>query len=146
MTSGTMKANRKRKQNDIIAVTPPSPSSSEKASKKAKEASVKVPQLISMRIYNEQTGVSNVLQIDRPTLMPISDFFRFLVENLDEGETEIALEEEDVYEATELLMNIANFYRKEGEGGETAPPIQVLWSRSKAILTMKWLVQEYVDA
>ena len=139
-----MKPNKRGEE--ALAVTPPSPSSFQKAPNKAKEASVKVPQLISSIIYNEQTGGSNVLQIDRPTLMRISDFFRFLEENLDEGETEIALEEEDVFEATELLMNIANFYRKEGEGGETAPPIQVLWSRSKAILTMKWLVQEYVDA
>ena len=101
--------------------------------------------MISIRIYNE-IGVSIVAKIDPSVFMRISDFFRNLVENLNEGETEIALEEEDVFEATELLMNIANFYRKEGEGGETAPPIQVLWSRSKAILTMKWLVQEYVDA
>jgi hypothetical protein len=51
-----------------------------------------------------------------------------------------------VYEAAELLMSLVNFYCKKDEGGETAPhKVQVLWNRSKAILSAKWLVQEFVD-
>ena len=42
-------------------------------------------------------------------------------------------------------MNIVNFYRKKDQGDNTAPPVQV-WNRLKAILSTKWLVQEYVDA
>ena len=58
------------------------------------------PQLISVRIYNEQTGVSITAKIDRSALTRLSDFFCNVVENLGEGDSEeIALEEEDVYEA-----------------------------------------------
>jgi hypothetical protein len=132
-------------------VSTPSPSSSSSSSsdapsKKAKEASEKSPQMISVRIHNEQTGASVVAKVDRSTLIRISDFFQTLVENLDEGESEISLKEEDVYEAVDLLMNLVKLHRKKDEGGEIAPPIQVLWNRSKAILSEKWLAQEYVDA
>ena len=68
------------------------------------------------------------------------------MENLGEGETEIALKEENVYEAVELMMNLVKLHSKEDDGGETAPPIQVFWNRFKAILSEKWLAQEYVDA
>jgi hypothetical protein len=132
---------KSRKHDEKVASIPPLSSSESVA---ANNASAEVPQLISIRIYNE-TGVSNATKIDRAVLMRISDFFRNLVENLDEGEMEIALEDNDVYEAVELLMNLVKLYSKE-EGGKTAPPIQVLWNRSKAILSEKWLVREYVDA
>jgi hypothetical protein len=135
----------KGQQDESIAVTPSSSSSSESPPKKVKVEGAELPQLISIRIYNE-TGVSSATKIDRSILMRISDFFGSLVENLDEGESEIALEEEDVYEAVELLITLVKLYRKKEEGDETAPVVQVLWNRSKAILSEKWLAQEYVDA
>ena len=52
--------------------------------------------------------------------MRISDFFQTLVANLDEGESEIALEEEDVYEAVNLLTNLVKLHCKEDGGGETS--------------------------
>jgi hypothetical protein len=73
--------------------------------------------------------------------MRMSAFFRNLVENLDEGESEIALEEEHVYKAAVLLLEFAEHYSH-----EAAPSVQVAWNRSKAILSTKWLVEEYVDA
>ena len=125
----------KRQKDESIAVTPSS--SSELPPKKAKVAGAELPQLISIRIYNDQTRASIriyndqtrasiVANIDRPTLIRISNFFQNLTENLDEGESEIALEEEHVYEAAELLINIVNFFHKKDEGGEIALPIQVL--------------------
>ena len=64
-----------------------------------------------------------------------------LVENQDEGESEIALEEEEVYKAAALLPELAGHY-----SCESAPPVQVLWDKSKAIMSEKWLVEDYVEA
>jgi hypothetical protein len=89
-------------------------------------------ELISVRIFNGQTAT--IAKFDRSALSRVSDFFRNLVENLGEGDSEeIALEEEDVYEAAMFLMNIVNFYYKKDQGGETAPPVQV-WNQSKALM------------
>ena len=140
MSDARERSSFKRQQYESSTVTPSFSSSSAAPLKKAK-----VPQLI-IRIHNDQTGVSNATKIDRSVLVRISDFFRNLVEKLHEGETEIALEEEDVYEAVELMMNLVKLHSKEDDGGETAPPIQVFWNRFKAILSEKWLAQEYVDA
>ena len=141
MSDARERSSFKRQQYESSTVTPSFSSSSAAPLKKAK-----VPQLI-IRIHNDQTGVSNATKIDRSVLVRISDFFRNLVEKLHEGETEIALEEEDVYEAVGLLIKLVILHSKEDEGGETAPPIQVFkWNRSKAILSTKWMVQGYVNA
>ena len=149
MSEARERSSLKRQQDESIAFTPSSSpsssSSSEAPPKKVKVAGSELPQLISISIYNEQTGVSSATKIDRSTLMRISDFFRNLVDNLDEGESEIALKEENVYEALNLLTNLVILHSKEGEEGETVLPVQV-WNQYKAILCTKWLAQEYVDA
>jgi hypothetical protein len=71
----------------------------------------------------------------------MSDFFKTLVENLDEGESEIALKEKEVYKAAALLLKLVEHYSH-----EAAPPVQVWWDKSKAIMSTKWLVEDYVDA
>ena len=130
-----------KKQNESIASFPPS-SSSEVPSNNANAAT---PKLISMSIYNKRTGVSSTTKIDRSALM-LSDFFKTLVENLDEGESEIALEEDEVYDAVEMLIDLVKIYRKKGDESKKGSPVQVLWNRSKAIMSTKWLLQDYVDA
>ena len=102
--------------------------------------------MITIRFYNKQTRAMSTTRVDRSILIRISDFFQNLVEKPKEGGSKICLEEEHAYEAGELLINIVNFYRKKDEGGETAPPVQVFWDRSKAIMSTKWRVQQYVDA
>ena len=139
--SAAKSGSSKRKQEETIPIPLPSSSSSssdDQSSKMAKEA---MPQQISVRIFSGETGFSIVAKIDRVVLMRMSDFFKTLVENLAEGESEIALEEKEVYKAAALLPKLAEHYSH-----EAAPPVQVCWNKSKAIMSTKWLVEDYVDA
>ena len=143
--SAAKSSSSKRKQEETISIPPPSSSSSSSedpsSKKKAKGAGAEAPQLISVRIYNSgETGFS-VVAIDRVVLMRMSDFFKTLVENLGEGESEIALEEKEVYKAAALLPELAEHYNH-----EAAPPVQVCWNKSKATMSEKWLVEDYVNA
>jgi hypothetical protein len=71
----------------------------------------------------------------------MSDFFRSRVENLPDGTTEIALEEDEIYKAVSILSEVADLYSKI----KPLPPV-VAWDKAKAILSTKWLFKEHVKA
>ena len=66
---------------------------------------------IVIRLFNKSSA-SSTLQIKRKVLIHMSDFFRSLVENLPDGTTEIALEEDEIYKAVSILSEVADLYSK----------------------------------
>ena len=110
-------------------------------SKKVKSA--RTEEVVVVRLFNER-GVQIPVQIEREILLSMFDFFKNLVENLGDGETEIALEEDDIYKAASFLLEIADFCSKRNKGVNVPPT--VAWDEAKAILSTKWLAEDFVEA